>query len=161
MSARSHLLHQLRDRRWWRNHRLRRALQFWQQRAEHFPNCLGIGTRGDANEDTCRRHGIRDRREMFQLSQFLHDLGIFLHFQTDALLRHYLILKPNWGTAAVYKTEIQKPADQRSLPRLKRSLIALLGIAGLIATPVAGMTDFTNNVLEIGNKLHIELPKLP
>jgi internalin A len=57
--------------------------------------------------------------------------------------------------------EIQKPADQRSIPRLKRSLIALFGIASLIATPIAGMTDFTNNVLEISNKLHIELPQLP
>ena len=54
-------------------------------------------------EETCRRHGITDRKEMFQLSQFLHDLGICLHFQKDDLLRHYLILKPNWGTAAVYK----------------------------------------------------------
>ena len=54
-------------------------------------------------EETCRRHGITDRQEMFQLSQFLHDLGICLHFQKDSLLRHYLILKPNWGTAAVYK----------------------------------------------------------
>jgi internalin A len=59
------------------------------------------------------------------------------------------------------ETEIQKPADQRSIPRLKRSLIALFGIASLIASPIAGMTDFTNNVLEIGNKLHIELPQLP
>jgi internalin A len=59
------------------------------------------------------------------------------------------------------ETEVQKPADQRSIPRLKRSLIALFGIAGLIASPVAGMTDFTNNVLEIGNKLKIELPQLP
>jgi internalin A len=57
--------------------------------------------------------------------------------------------------------EIQKPADQRSITRLKRSLIALFGIASLIATPIAGMTDFTNNVLEISNKLHIELPQLP
>jgi hypothetical protein len=59
------------------------------------------------------------------------------------------------------ETEIQKPADQRSIPRLKRSLIALFAIAGTIAAPIAGMTDFTNNVLEIGNKLHIEFPKLP
>jgi internalin A len=59
------------------------------------------------------------------------------------------------------ETEIQKPADQRSIPRLKRSLIALFGLANLIATPIAGMTDFTNNVLEISNKLHIELPQLP
>jgi internalin A len=34
-------------------------------------------------------------------------------------------------------------------------------IASTIAGPIAGMTDFTNNVLEISNKLHIELPKLP
>jgi internalin A len=59
------------------------------------------------------------------------------------------------------ETEIQKPTDQRSIPRLKRSLIALFAIAGTIAAPIAGMTDFTNNVLEIANKLHIELPKLP
>jgi internalin A len=59
------------------------------------------------------------------------------------------------------ETEIQKPADKRSIPRLKRSLIALLAVAGTIATPIAGITDFTNNVLEIGNKLHIELPQLP
>jgi internalin A len=59
------------------------------------------------------------------------------------------------------ETEIQKPADKRSIPRLKRSLIALLAVAGTIATPIAGITDFTNNVLEIGNKLHIELPQFP
>jgi internalin A len=57
--------------------------------------------------------------------------------------------------------EVQKPADQRSRPRLKKSLIALFTAATLIAAPIAGITDFTNNVLEIGNKLHIELPKLP
>jgi internalin A len=59
------------------------------------------------------------------------------------------------------ETEIKKTADNRSIPRLKRSLIALLAIAGTIATPIAGMTDFTNNVLEIGSKLHIELPQIP
>jgi internalin A len=59
------------------------------------------------------------------------------------------------------ETEIQKPADKRSIPRLKRSLLALLAIAGTIATPIAGITDFTNNVLEISNKLHITLPNLP
>jgi internalin A len=59
------------------------------------------------------------------------------------------------------ETEIQKPANQRSIPRLKRSLIALCYIASTISSPIAGMTDFTNNVLEISNKLHIELPQLP
>ncbi|HEY9629419.1 MAG TPA: leucine-rich repeat domain-containing protein [Coleofasciculaceae cyanobacterium] len=54
-------------------------------------------------EATCRHHGIHDRAEMFNLSHFLHSLGICLHFQKDPILRHRLILKPNWGTAAVYK----------------------------------------------------------
>ncbi len=54
-------------------------------------------------EATCRRHGITQRQEMCQLSHFLHDLGICLHFQTDPILCNRLILKPNWGTTAVYK----------------------------------------------------------
>ena len=56
------------------------------------------------------------------------------------------------------ETEVQKPAEQRSKARLKRSLIALAGVVTLIAAPVAGMADFTNNVLELGEKLQIELP---
>lgn len=40
---------------------------------------------------------------MFQLSDFLHKLGVCLHFQRDSLLRNMVILKPNWGTAAIYK----------------------------------------------------------
>jgi internalin A len=59
------------------------------------------------------------------------------------------------------ETEIYKPEDKRNPIRLKKRLIALLTAASLIATPIAGMTDFTNNVLEISNKLHIELPQLP
>ncbi|MBM0740415.1 leucine-rich repeat domain-containing protein [Phormidium sp. CLA17] len=54
-------------------------------------------------EAVCRYHGITRRAEMYDLSRFLHSLGICLHFQKDPILRHYLILKPNWGTAAVYK----------------------------------------------------------
>jgi internalin A len=52
---------------------------------------------------TCQRHEISDRDEMHNLSRFLHDLGIVLHFQKDPILRQRLILKPNWGTTAIYK----------------------------------------------------------
>ncbi|MEH2330012.1 leucine-rich repeat domain-containing protein, partial [Nostoc sp.] len=58
------------------------------------------------------------------------------------------------------EVEIQKPEKERNLPKLKKRLLALLTAATLIAAPIAGMTDFANNVLEIGNKLNIEL-KLP
>ena len=51
----------------------------------------------------CKEHGFRDSADALQLSQYLHDLGVFLHFQNDDLLRKTIILKPNWGTTAVYK----------------------------------------------------------
>ncbi|MCY7334503.1 MAG: leucine-rich repeat domain-containing protein, partial [Pseudanabaena sp. CAN_BIN31] len=54
-------------------------------------------------EAICRLHKISDPQEMLDISDFLHRLGICLHFQKDPILRHRLILKPNWGTAAVYK----------------------------------------------------------
>nr|WP_257236716.1 COR domain-containing protein [Nostoc sp. 'Peltigera malacea cyanobiont' DB3992] len=56
------------------------------------------------------------------------------------------------------EAEIQKPEKERNLPKLKKRLVALLTAATVVAAPIAGMTDFTNNVMEIGNKLNIELP---
>ncbi len=58
------------------------------------------------------------------------------------------------------EVEIQKPEKERNLPKLKKRLLALLTAASVVAAPIAGMTDFANNVMEIGNKLNIEL-KLP
>ncbi|MCC5614641.1 DUF4926 domain-containing protein [Nostoc sp. CHAB 5836] len=58
------------------------------------------------------------------------------------------------------EVEIQKPEKERNLPKLKKRLVALLTAGTLVAAPIAGMTDFTNNVMEIGSKLGIEL-KLP
>ncbi|MBR8839795.1 MAG: leucine-rich repeat domain-containing protein [Stigonema ocellatum SAG 48.90 = DSM 106950] len=51
----------------------------------------------------CQLNSLTDRKEMLQLSRYLHDLGVCLHFQDDAILKHYVILKPEWGTTAVYK----------------------------------------------------------
>ncbi|OYD92871.1 Ras family protein [Nostoc sp. 'Peltigera membranacea cyanobiont' 210A] len=58
------------------------------------------------------------------------------------------------------EVEIQKPEKERNLPKLRKRLVALLTAATVVAAPIASMTDFTNNVMEIGNKLNIEL-KLP
>ncbi len=51
----------------------------------------------------CQANGIRERKYKLQLSGYLHDLGVCLHFQDDPLLNKTVILKPEWGTAAVYK----------------------------------------------------------
>ncbi|WP_413175371.1 COR domain-containing protein [Anabaena azotica] len=51
----------------------------------------------------CRLNNLTKREDMDLLSSYLHDLGVCLHFQNDSTLKHYVILKPEWGTTAVYK----------------------------------------------------------
>ncbi|MDY6896522.1 MAG: COR domain-containing protein, partial [Cyanobacteriota bacterium] len=51
----------------------------------------------------CETNNLTDRNDMLFLSRFLHDLGVCLHFQDDSTLKHYVILKPEWATNAVYK----------------------------------------------------------
>jgi hypothetical protein len=51
----------------------------------------------------CGANGFRSEADNLQLSGYLHDLGVCLHFQDDDLLRKTIILNPTWATAAVYK----------------------------------------------------------
>ena len=51
----------------------------------------------------CQQHGFTRREDKLQLSGYLHDLGICLHFQNDPLLKNIVVLKPSWGTDAVYR----------------------------------------------------------
>ncbi|NEO21732.1 MULTISPECIES: COR domain-containing protein [unclassified Moorena] len=55
--------------------------------------------------DICETNGFTQREDALQLSGYLHDLGICLHFQQqeDSLLYKIVILKPEWATDAVYK----------------------------------------------------------
>ncbi len=53
--------------------------------------------------DMCEQNGFRQLKDKLQLSGYLHDLGVCLHFQDDPLLKKTVILKPSWGTDAVYK----------------------------------------------------------
>ena len=50
----------------------------------------------------CADHGFTREADMQQLGGFLHDLGICLYFQEDPLLSKTVVLKPEWGTRAVY-----------------------------------------------------------
>jgi internalin A len=49
----------------------------------------------------CSREGL-NRSQSDLLSSYLHDLGVILHFQDDLLLQRIVILRPEWGTNAVY-----------------------------------------------------------
>lgn len=51
----------------------------------------------------CQEHGFERREDKLQLSGYLHDLGICLHFQDDPVLKNVVVLKPKWGTDAVYR----------------------------------------------------------
>ncbi|MBE9031954.1 GTPase, partial [filamentous cyanobacterium LEGE 11480] len=51
----------------------------------------------------CDTHGFKRREDKLQLSGYLHDLGVCLHFQDDKVLKNWIILNPEWGTDAVYR----------------------------------------------------------
>lgn len=49
------------------------------------------------------RHMDFDRSRALLLSRYLHDLGVFLHFQDDPLLARMVILQNQWATEAVFR----------------------------------------------------------
>ena len=51
----------------------------------------------------CRKHDLKEEKEAYELSHYLHDLGTFLHFQDDELLQRIIILQNEWATEAVYR----------------------------------------------------------
>ena len=53
--------------------------------------------------EICEANGLTNSYFKENLSEFLHDLGICLHFKEDILLKKWVILKPTWGTDAVYQ----------------------------------------------------------
>jgi hypothetical protein len=55
------------------------------------------------------------------------------------------------------EAEIKKPENQWNKARLKKSITAMIAAATAIAIPIAGVTDFANTAIDIGNKLGIEL----
>jgi internalin A len=53
--------------------------------------------------DIYSRHMDFDRSKALHLSRYLHDLGVFLHFQDDPLLARTVILQNRWATEAVFR----------------------------------------------------------
>jgi hypothetical protein len=60
----------------------------------------------------CEQGGFSLEKDKIQLSGYLHDLGVCLHFQDDAILRRTVILKPEWGTSAVYSALDDKQVNK-------------------------------------------------
>ena len=53
--------------------------------------------------DIYRKHIEFDETRALLLSRYLHDLGVFLHFQDDPLLARTVILQNEWATQAVFR----------------------------------------------------------
>ncbi|MGK7933999.1 MAG: COR domain-containing protein, partial [Microcystaceae cyanobacterium] len=71
----------------------------------------------------CKQHGFKELEDILTLSVHLHNLGVFLHFQDDDLLSKTVILKPEWGTNAVYKV-LDTPKIRQSLGRFNKADLA-------------------------------------
>ena len=67
----------------------------------------------------CRSHQMDKEKALF-LSDYLHDLGIILHFRQDPVLADTVILKPEWATGAVYAL-IDSLEIQQNKGRFKRA----------------------------------------
>ncbi|MGJ5634530.1 COR domain-containing protein, partial [Nostoc sp. CALU 1950] len=68
----------------------------------------------------CDQHGFTKQEDKLQLSDYLHDLGVCLHFQDDDFLIKTVILKPTWGTDAVYKV-LDNPQVIQNLGKFDRN----------------------------------------
>lgn len=71
---------------------VRRALENENRNTISLEDYLGI----------CNNSGIRKTQDALLLSQYFHDIGVFLHFQDDDLLRKIIFLNSTWATQAVY-----------------------------------------------------------
>ncbi|MGB7895595.1 MAG: hypothetical protein WCF82_27340, partial [Microcoleus sp.] len=58
------------------------------------------------------------------------------------------------------EVEVNKPEKERDNPKLKTILKRIVATSLAIAIPIAGMTDFADKAIDVGQKLGIEL-KLP
>ena len=75
--------------------------------------------------EICKENGFTEREDALQLSEYLHDLGVCLHFQKDDLLRKTVILKPTWGTDAAYRV-LDNPQVIQNLGRFDQADLAAI-----------------------------------
>lgn len=101
-----------------RLHNLQRAIRYYVSKLPHIGSPIPAkwtDVRETLEKDTrntiafheylkiCSDNGITKAQDASVLSQYFHDIGVFLHFQDDPLLRHTIFLKPNWATNTVYR----------------------------------------------------------
>jgi len=66
----------------------------------------------------CEKYKITDNEIQNLLSTYFHEIGVFLHFQNDVVLRNTIFLKSEWVTKAVYTIVESKLAKEVKFGRL-------------------------------------------
>ena len=74
----------------------------WIDIRDNFKNKQQNYIKLDKYLSVCSLYDI-DYEQAIHLSNYFHDLGIFLHFQDNDILRNIIFLNPEWATKAVYK----------------------------------------------------------
>ncbi|WP_414553320.1 COR domain-containing protein [Anabaena sp. CCY 0017] len=105
--------------------------------------------------DICTKNGFTNQQDKLQLSGYLHDLGVCLHFQEDDLLNKTVILKPTWGTDAVYKVLDNKQVI-KNLGKFDRTDLATIWHEDRYATMRPELLRLMMNF-----KLCYEIPSCP
>jgi hypothetical protein len=57
----------------------------------------------DKYQEICEQNNIPEKLRQQDLGQYLHDLGVLLHYKEDDFLQHKIFLQPTWVTKAVYE----------------------------------------------------------
>lgn len=57
----------------------------------------------DAFTQICIENEVKDPQTQADLSAWLHDLGVILHFHENSTLEDFIIINPKWAAKAVYK----------------------------------------------------------
>lgn len=63
--------------------------------------------------DICREQGIEDPVHALQISEYLHDIRVILHFQHNKILRDTVILDPVWLMRVVYELLVDSQVNAR------------------------------------------------
>ena len=70
----------------------------------------------------CTEKGVKEPQSRADLSQWLHDLGVILHFHEDPALADFIVLNPQWAANAVYEI-MRHPEVVKNQGRFNRKML--------------------------------------
>ncbi|MFK7950026.1 MAG: COR domain-containing protein, partial [Saprospiraceae bacterium] len=56
----------------------------------------------DKFREICKEHDISKIDDILTMSQYFHDIGVFIHFHNNSILKNRIFLDANWTTETIY-----------------------------------------------------------